>query len=92
MYEVEYVAETTPACFAALTPEERREIIRIVARIQLDPVPDNRIKIVQFELGTMYTTYFDNRGHWVTYHIVNNTIRIIGFGNNFPYVPMSGGD
>ncbi len=88
MYGVRYVESTTPACFAALTPEQRREIIRIVAKIQLDPAPDNRIKIVQWELGTMYTTYFDPRGYWVTYHIVENEIRIMAFGDDFPYVPF----
>lgn len=88
MYAVEYVDDTTPACFAALTPEQRREIIRIVAKIQIDPVPDNRVKIVMQELGTMYTTYFDPRGYWVTYHIVNNVVRVVGFGDNFPYVPL----
>jgi type IV secretory pathway VirB9-like protein len=89
VYRVRYVEDTASACFAALSPDGRREIVRIVARIQLDPVPDNRVKIVQYELGTMYTTYFDPRGYWVTYHIVDNEIRIVAFGDDFPYVPIS---
>lgn len=88
MYDVRYVEPSASRCFAALTPPGRREIIRIVAKIQLDPVPDNRVKIVQWELGTMYTTYFDPRGYWVTYHIVDNEIWIVAFGDNFPYVPL----
>lgn len=88
MYAVEYVADTTPACFAALSPAKRREIIRIVSLIQHNPVPDNRVKIVMKELGTMYTTYFDPRGYFVTYHIVDNVVRIVGFGDDFPYVPV----
>ena len=89
MYDVEYVDDTTPQCFAVLTPEQRREIIRIVAKILIDPVPDNRVKIVQWEMGTMYTTYFAPGGYWVTYHVVGNVVRIVAFGNDFPYVPIN---
>lgn len=92
MYGIEFVPDTTPACFSALTPEQRREILRIVAKIQLDPAPDGRVKILMLELGTMYTTYFDYRGYWVTYHIVANVIRVVGFGDNYPYVPMNSED
>jgi hypothetical protein len=64
VFTVRYT-ETADACFAPLTPEQRRSIIRIVARIQDDPSLDY---LAAWWLGAMYPIYLDPRdtaGHWV---------------------------
>jgi hypothetical protein len=60
VYSVRYT-ETADACFQPLTPEQRRQIIRIVANLQQAPERDGYRKVAADWLGAMYTIYLDPR-------------------------------
>lgn len=79
MYSVRYT-KTAEDCFARLSPEQRRAVIRIVANVQLDPIPDDFVKFTFYELGTMYTIYLDHLGHWAVYHVDGNIVSIVIVG------------
>ena len=86
MYRVRFTTSGT-ASYGRLTPDQRRRILRIVGNIQLDPVPDNRLKFTLDALGAMYTIYRDHQGYWVAYHVDGDTINIVGVGVGGPHVP-----
>jgi hypothetical protein len=87
VYSVRLTA-SAEACFARLTPEQRRRIIRIIANVQLDPAPDNHVKFTHYDLGAMYTIYLDHVGYWVLYHVRDQTILVVGVGLGGPQVPL----
>jgi hypothetical protein len=81
---------TANAAAKALSPDQRRAILRIIAHAQIDPTPDNLTKFTLYQLGAMYTIHRDHQGHWVVYHVVGNEIRVVAVGAGGPYVPSQG--
>ena len=72
--------------FALLEPRDRRRILRCVANIVLDPAPDQFTKIVQWDLGAMYTQYRDHDGYWVLYHVSGNIVWVVACGRGDAYL------
>jgi len=58
---------------------DRREIRRIIGLIQLDPSPDNRVKILIPVMPVFYTAYMTGR-FWIVYHVNGRVIHIDNVG------------
>jgi hypothetical protein len=84
--------ETATACALLLTPEQRREMIRIIAKIQINPWIDPPVKINVPALGAMYILYSGPRDHWVLYHVDSPIVTLVGMGVGDPYVPLPRSD
>ncbi len=87
MFSVRYT-ETADVCFAVLTPEQRRDVIHIVARLQINPWIDPPVKVALPALGAMYILYIDHRDRWALYHHDNALITDVGVGIGDPYVDV----
>lgn len=87
MFRVRHT-ETSDGCFAVLKPVERRQIIRLVAKVQLAPWVDNISKFTLYELGSMVTICHDNQGAWVVYHLDGDVVVLWGVGVGGPSVPL----
>ena len=67
-----------------LSPEQRRAILRIIARIERDPTPDYQAKS-PYSGGRGEPLYTDHRGHWAVYIIVGNQVLVKRVGVGSPY-------
>jgi len=85
MYSVKHT-DTSTRCFEALGPEQRQQVIRLIAKLQLAPWVDNISKFTLYELGSMVTICHDERDGWAVYHMDGDTIVIWGLGIGGPYV------
>jgi hypothetical protein len=72
------------ANLALLNPEQRRAILRIIARIERDPTPDYQVK-APYSGGRGELLYLDHRGHWAVYIIVGNQVLVKRVGVGSPY-------
>jgi hypothetical protein len=80
--------EPADACFAPLTPEQRRGIIQRVAQIQANPMPDYVVRMPFPELGADYYLYVDSLEYWVLYAYDDTSVTVRGLGVGGFYVPM----
>ena len=87
MFSVRFT-DTANTCFSLLIPEQRRDIIRIVARLQINPWIDPPVNVSMPALGAMYILYLDYRERWVLYHHDNSVITVVGVGVGDPYTSL----
>jgi hypothetical protein len=72
------------ANLALLNPEQRRAILRIIARIEHDPTPDYQVK-APYSGGRGELLYLYHRGHWAVYIIIGNQVLVKRVGVGSPY-------
>ena len=75
--------------FDSLTPEQRRAIWRLAARVQRDPAIDNRTKLALYSQGVTNAIAQDSHGHWVMYYVMDDVINVTAVGVGNPHIDPS---
>jgi hypothetical protein len=78
-YELEY-ARRILRVIADFTAEEWREIRRLCQLIRLDPLQDNRNKIVLLQYLPVVFYAYVTQDFWIVYHVTRNRVIINNIG------------
>jgi hypothetical protein len=60
----------------AFSPDEQREVVRLLGVIRIEPTPDRRNKHTLMLPPLVFTVYTTNQ-FWIVYHVVGNRVTIL---------------
>jgi hypothetical protein len=65
----------------SLTDPDRREVLRLVEHIRLDPSPNGTTRIVLMVPPAVFTVLVQS-GFWIVYHVSGSQVSIVNVGRD----------